>query len=151
MGPRLHGEEGVAMVVAVMSTLLMAGLGAALVLTTMTEAGISAAYVDGVEAFYAADSAVERALADLRVTPDWNTLTGIRFDGSADALIVAPQDASQIRVVLSMSPAPVQGAIVVRGRASSPRGLERTVEATVARTDEFGSPGFRVLAWHEVR
>ena len=59
--------------------------------------------------------------------------------------------AQTIRVVLSLSPAPVQGAIVVRGRASSPHGIERTVEATVARSDGVGSPGFRVLAWREVR
>jgi Tfp pilus assembly protein PilX len=152
---RLHSDKGVALIIAVMSMMLMAGLGGALVLTTMTESGISAAYVDGVEAFYAADAAIERGLAELRVAPDWGTVMGVRFDGPADLMMSVSPPASQIRVVLSVLPAPApvaeQGAVLLRGQASSPRGVSRTVEATVARTDEVDSPGFRVVAWREVR
>jgi len=70
---RLHGERGVALVIALLSTLLMTALGMALMLTTMTETMITGNYRDGVEAMYAADAAIERTLQDLLTVPDWNT------------------------------------------------------------------------------
>ena len=142
MRSRAGGEEGIALVIAVMSMMLMAALGSALVLTTMTEAGVSSTYVSGIEAFYAADAAVERTLADLPAVEDWHSLIGLRVEES-------PRPGA--RVVLTVAAAGIDGAIVVRAQASGSRDVERTVEATVTRTDEAGAAGVRLLAWRELR
>jgi hypothetical protein len=71
---RRSGEEGVALVVALMAVMLLSGLGFALVLTTSTETMIAGNYRNGAEALYAADAGLERALDDLLTVPDWNTL-----------------------------------------------------------------------------
>jgi hypothetical protein len=71
---RACGEEGIALVVALMALILMLALGLALILTTMTEAKIASTYRDGAEAFYAADAAIERTLQDLMTIPDWDTV-----------------------------------------------------------------------------
>ncbi|MBI4265788.1 MAG: pilus assembly PilX N-terminal domain-containing protein [Acidobacteria bacterium] len=63
-----------ALIIALMSTMLIMALGLALVLTTMTETRISANYREGSEALYAADAAIERVLQDLLTVPDWNTV-----------------------------------------------------------------------------
>jgi hypothetical protein len=68
----IHRENGVALVLALMTLLLLTGLGAALVLTTSSEIAIAAAFRTSIEALYAADAAVERAIGDLRAAPDWN-------------------------------------------------------------------------------
>ena len=67
-------ERGIALLIALMSTLLLTALGLALVMTTMTETMISANYRDGGEAMYAADAGVERVMQDLLTVPDWNRI-----------------------------------------------------------------------------
>jgi hypothetical protein len=75
--PPVKDERGIALLIALMSTLLLTALGLALVMTTMTETMISANYRDGGEAMYAADAGVERVMQDLLTIPDWNRiLTG---------------------------------------------------------------------------
>jgi len=147
----VSSEEGVALVIAVMSMMLMAALGSALILTTMTEAGIASTYAGGVEAFYAADAGIDWTLADLPAVADWESLIGVRFDGPADALMPGSPAASQLRVVVSVFAAELDGAVIVRAQAFGPREVQRTVEATVARTDEAGPAAVRLLVWREVR
>ena len=67
-------ERGIALLVALMSTLLLVALGLGLVMTTMTETMITANYRDGGEALYAADAGVERVMQDLLTIPDWNRI-----------------------------------------------------------------------------
>jgi hypothetical protein len=75
--PPVKDERGIALLIALMSTLLLTALGLALVMTTMTETMITAHYRDGGEAMYAADAGVERVMQDLLTVPDWNRiLTG---------------------------------------------------------------------------
>jgi hypothetical protein len=71
---RARDERGMALIIALMATTLLMALGVALVLTTMTEGRISANHRDGVEALYAADAAVERAIQDLLLVPDWDAV-----------------------------------------------------------------------------
>ncbi len=71
---RLCRADGAALLIALMAMLLMLALGTALTLTTITETRIAASYRDGIETFYAADAAIERAVEDLRMMPDWNGL-----------------------------------------------------------------------------
>lgn len=139
---RAGGEEGIALLIAVMSMMLMAALGSALILTTMTEAGVASNYVSGIEAFYAADAEVERTLSDLPGIGDWHSLIGLRVDRMSTP---------RVRVVLTVAAASIDGAIVVRAQAYGPRDIERTVETTVAHTGEVGPASVRLLAWREVR
>src|SRR5262249_61786066 len=68
---RLSGEQGIAVIVAVMATTLMVTLGGALILLSPSEPAIAANFRAAHEATYAADAAIERALADLRNQADW--------------------------------------------------------------------------------
>jgi Tfp pilus assembly protein PilX len=70
----IRREDGIALIVALMATLLMTALGVALILTTSTETMITANYRNGQEALYAADAALERAMDDILTVPDWNNL-----------------------------------------------------------------------------
>lgn len=72
----ISSERGTSLVVALMTMVLMAALGAALVLITMSETMIAANFRAGLQTFYAADAAFERALADLRTVPDWTAVLG---------------------------------------------------------------------------
>lgn len=63
-----------ALIVTVLATGLLLGLGAALVLTTTVETGISANYREGLETLYAADAGIERVLLDLAAAPDWDAV-----------------------------------------------------------------------------
>ena len=73
-----------AILVALMATLLMSALGAALVLTTSSDALIAANFRSAQEGVYAADAALERAMADLGTLVDWNAV----LDGSASSAFV---------------------------------------------------------------
>jgi Tfp pilus assembly protein PilX len=68
------GEEGVALILALMAVLLLSALGFALLITTSTESMIAANYRNGSEGLYAAEGALERAMSDLLTVRDWNTL-----------------------------------------------------------------------------
>jgi hypothetical protein len=92
---RLRGENGVALIVALMSMMLLMALGMALVMTTTTETRISSNYAQGSEAMYAADAAVERVMDDILTVPAWNDiLSGARtsafIDGPASGTRTLP-------------------------------------------------------------
>jgi hypothetical protein len=74
LAARLRDEQGIALIISLMVTMLMMALGVALVTTTMTEGKISANYRDGTEALYAADAGVERVLQDILTVADWNAM-----------------------------------------------------------------------------
>lgn len=67
-------ERGVALIIALMATMLLTALAVALVMVTMTETQIAANYRDGQEALYAADAGVERVVQDLLMVPRWNDI-----------------------------------------------------------------------------
>jgi Tfp pilus assembly protein PilX len=72
LAARVRDEQGIALIISLMVTMLMMALGVALVMTTMTEGKIASNYRDGTEALYAADAAVERVLQDILTVADWN-------------------------------------------------------------------------------
>ncbi|HXE79671.1 MAG TPA: pilus assembly PilX N-terminal domain-containing protein [Vicinamibacterales bacterium] len=74
LAARAGDERGIALVIALLSTLLMTALGMALMLTTITETMITSNYRDSLEAMYAADAAIERTMQDLLTVPDWNNV-----------------------------------------------------------------------------
>jgi hypothetical protein len=71
---RLRSTDGAVLLIALMAMILMTALATALILTTITETRIASSYGAGIEAFYAADAAIERAIDDLRAIPDWSGL-----------------------------------------------------------------------------
>src|SRR5579862_3827629 len=73
------GQAGVALIVALMITLLMSTLALALILTTTVETKIAWHFLRAEGGLYAADAIVERSLDDLLGVADWNRL----LDGSA--------------------------------------------------------------------
>ena len=78
---RLHDENGTALIIALMATMLLTALGMTLVLMSNTETMISSNYRNSQEALYAADAAVERIVQDLLLAPRWNDL--LANDGSS--------------------------------------------------------------------
>src|SRR5436190_5874509 len=71
-------------ILAFMAMLLMSALGAALVLTTSSDALIAANFRNAQEGVYAADAALGRAMEDLGTLADWNAI----LDGSASSAFV---------------------------------------------------------------
>jgi hypothetical protein len=79
--------DGVALVVALLLTLMLSVLGAAFALVTSSEAVIAENFRNGQEALHAAESAAERALGDLDALASWNqaldgTVRSTFVDGS---------------------------------------------------------------------
>jgi Tfp pilus assembly protein PilX len=92
-------ERGIALIVALLAMMLMMALGTALILTTTTETKISRNFQNSIEAGYAADAGLERAMDDLLTVPDWNTLlsgatTSAFVDGAVGTRTLA--DGSQV-------------------------------------------------------
>ena len=77
---RLRNEQGTALIIALMATMLLTALGMTLVLMSNTETMISSNYRNSQEALYAADAAVERIVQDLLLLPRWNDI--LAGDGS---------------------------------------------------------------------
>ena len=77
----IASEDGVAMLIAMMALLLMTALGVALILTSSSETIIAAHFRTSLEARYAADAMIERAMDDVVSVADWNTLV----DGSTQS------------------------------------------------------------------
>jgi hypothetical protein len=68
------GEEGSALIIALVSTVLLTSLGLGLVMLTDTEGAIASNYRAGNESLYAADAAVERVMQDVLLVPRWNDI-----------------------------------------------------------------------------
>ena len=64
-------EDGIALIVALLATLVLSALGLSLMIMASTETLIVGNYRDGVEAFHAADGGLERVIPELASTPDW--------------------------------------------------------------------------------
>jgi hypothetical protein len=73
---RARRDRGLAIVFVMLAMMLLSALGIALTLTTASERQVSASYGTGLEVFYAADAAFERAIDDLSLAPDWNAVLG---------------------------------------------------------------------------
>jgi PilX N-terminal len=71
-----NSSSGAALVIALMAMLLLLALGLMLVLNTAAETLIAGHFRRGVEAFYAADAGLERAMDDLARATDWSDVLG---------------------------------------------------------------------------
>ncbi len=80
----MRSENGIALIVALMMTLLMSTLAVALILTTTVETRIASQFQRAQAGLYAADAIVERSLDDLLAVANWNRL----LDGTARSSFV---------------------------------------------------------------
>lgn len=81
---RWPSQQGTVLLCALMVTTLLAMLAAALVMIVTTEAAISGNHRTGLQALYAADSAIERAIGVLAGLPTWDLVPGIDAGMPAD-------------------------------------------------------------------
>ena len=78
-------ERGVALIIVLLVMLTLSALAMALALLTSTETRVAAAYRDGLEVLYATDAAVERAIRDLAMEPDIDSvLSGLTTSSFID-------------------------------------------------------------------
>lgn len=70
----VRDERGVALIIALIATMLLTALALALVMVTNTETRITANFRNSQEALYAADAGTERVVQDLLLVPRWNDL-----------------------------------------------------------------------------
>ena len=80
----MRSESGIALIVALMMTLLMSTLAVVLILTTTVETRIASQFQRAQAGLYAADAIVERSLDDLLAVANWNRL----LDGTARSSFV---------------------------------------------------------------
>ena len=89
--PEARSDRGVALIVAMLIMLLLSALGLSLTTITTTEEQVAHSYSSGSESFYAADAALELAVNELALQPDWNRV----LDGSVSSSFVDSSVASQ--------------------------------------------------------
>jgi len=109
------GERGVAMVWAMLAVLLVSALGAGLILTSSTETMIASHFRDAVEARYAAEAMIARAIDLLATVPDWaEPIAGLTRSALVDGELVGARtlrDGSSIDLVQAVNLANCQKAI----------------------------------------
>lgn len=141
--PRLHrrlaDQQGTALIVALMSTMLITALAAAVIMVTTTETRIASNYSNGQEALYGADAAVERVVQDLLLIPRWNdVLGGVQrssfTEGDATASINLPSGGS---------------AVLCPGAACATNTATGQLQATSDAQGNWGAdnPKWRLFAW----
>jgi hypothetical protein len=146
----IAGERGTALIFALASMSLLMALGGALLTLTSTEAAIAARFRDGLQASYAAEAALGRAMLDLRSAPDWVAFVEAAagrpyLDGSLDLVVPgAALDVSLARMSVSVSlEGSPEGTVTIRAVVNGPLAIRRIVEGTVAHDGE----GIRLALW----
>jgi hypothetical protein len=76
-----RGERGAALLITIMAMLLLSAVATALILTATSETIVAAHFRGRIEARYAADAIIARALGDIAAAGDWTLL----IDGSLRA------------------------------------------------------------------
>lgn len=129
-GIPLRDQSGAALVVALLTIVIMLLLTAALVTASLTETFSAQTAEDSARAFLVADAAAARAIASLRLDPDWSDSTGC---GSAlkDRLT---------GTCMEDVPYPSSGALVVSSVSPPPGGSPEPKCAAVSVTGPVGSP-----------
>jgi type IV pilus assembly PilX-like protein len=131
-------DSGLAIVFVMLAMMLLSALGIALALTTASERQVAASYGIGLEVFYAADAAFERAIDDLSLAPDWNAVLG----GGLSTFF----DASSARVLPDGSVFNLTQATDIVNCGRSPCSLADLQANTSARPWGSNNPVWRVYA-----
>ena len=88
--PAASSDRGIALIVAMLIMVLLSALGLSLTMVTATEERVAHSYSSGSESFYAADAALELAVSELALQPDWSrvldgTVTSSFIDAAASS------------------------------------------------------------------
>ena len=134
-----------ALLTALMATLLMMALGAGLTMTATTETMIAINHRDGVQTLYAAESGIELAISGLRATADW---TRVPRGGPLVQGVVVD---SRVNVIVSASADPNgdPDVLVLQSSATITSGVRRSVQVTVRRlpADANGVRAIETTSW----
>jgi hypothetical protein len=135
------GENGVAMVWAMLAVLLVSALGAGLILTSSTETMIASHFRDAVQARYAADAMMARAIDLLATLPNWvEPITGLTRSALVDGELVGARtlpDGSPIDLVQAVNLANCQKTIACAPDDLSVVTVERPWSANNPRWQPF--------------
>jgi hypothetical protein len=144
-------ERGVALILVLLSMVLLSALAAALLLVIGTETLVAAHHRDAAEALYAADAALERALADIIPAGDWNRLLA-----SPDGLRAeTPSAFSGGALVFPSSGGPAIDLARETSALNCPQAVPRPAVCADAQMDAIiiqrpwgaNNPRFRLYAW----
>ena len=128
-----------ALLTALMATLMMLALGAGITMTTLTEAAIAANHRDGLQVLYAAEAGIDLAASRLRENEDWAALVNGRgvllLDGHlADMLGDGRLDPRiTVTVTAELDPNSNQDVVLLQSTARIADGVRRSVQATIRR------------------
>ncbi len=92
-------ERGSALLIALMSTMLLAALGAGVIVTSITETRIAANFRDAQETFYVAEAGLELSLHELMRLPEWEAVLAPASPGSVTDLDVSDEAAVRTAVL----------------------------------------------------
>jgi hypothetical protein len=127
-----------ALLTALMASLMMLALGAGVVVTSTTETAIAAHHRDGIQAIYVAEAGIALAVNRLAAVDDWRTVIDgcdavTWVDGRlADLLQSGSVDArSNVSVTVSPDPGGDADALMMQSSAIVAGGIRRTVQVTV--------------------
>jgi hypothetical protein len=140
---RAPSEQGIALLMTVMVLLLLSALAVALVLTSSIETGISANYRRSIEALFAAEAGLDRAVSDLRACSDWN---GILQGLSTSTFVDGPDTGVRMRP---------DGGSIDLSRLTNLANCNRPTACTDAELNEVtairpwgaNNPRWRLYAW----
>jgi hypothetical protein len=131
-------DTGIAIVLVLVAMMLLSALAIALALIMSSERQVSASYGMGAEVFYAAEAAFERAIQDLSLTADWNTVLG----GGMSTFV----DPSSRRVLPDGSLLNLSQATDLLNCGRSPCSLAEMQTTTATRSWGANNPIWRVYA-----
>ena len=168
-------ERGLALLVVLMAMSMLMALGLALTTVTMGESAVASGYGQGLQAYYAAESACDYALQALAREPDWQAVVeGDRSSVLNDDAVVdvigadapptgvlyaygwlsdlMPADAALPRLAVAawVADGGDEATLLVTGRAYGANGSRREIEMRVERA-EPPEDRLRVVSWREVR
>ncbi len=84
--PTVYADRGIALIVAMLIMVLLSALALSLTMVTSTEERVAHSYSNGSESFYAADAALELAVNELALQPNWDLVLA----GSVSSSFVDP-------------------------------------------------------------
>ncbi|HZL95861.1 MAG TPA: pilus assembly PilX N-terminal domain-containing protein, partial [Vicinamibacterales bacterium] len=89
--PTADSDRGIALIVTMLIMVLLSALGLSLTMVTATEVRVAHSYSSASESFYAADAALELAVNELALQPDWNHV----LDGTVTSSFVDAAESSR--------------------------------------------------------
>lgn len=136
-------EDGVALVTALLATMLLTALGLAVVLVSNTETLITGNHRAAASALYAADAGIERAVQDLLLIPRWNDA----LQGGAAGSAAVSAETSSFADASPTSPISVGGMTLTLCCGPDTIGGQLQAETNTANLFGANNPAWRLYAW----